>query len=318
MSDQSETPEVYPVTYRPWTLIVLAGIALVVDISFIARLVYSAMIGATGWSNVRLAFPAVIVGALVAWIMTNRLSVYPDRLDSRYLWQRRVVRRDEIDHIHDIRPLGGATSAALVLKDGRVVALTWSGAAAAAMIVWLKDVPRRPEPDSTTDFQEANAMNPTVDTDKPYELRNNDALVVAGLSESYTPATSVNIPALWQKFVPYLGTIEGRIGEPYTTYGVCYNRHEGGMDYLCAVEVDPDANLPPEFTRLHIPPQTYAVFTHSGHLSELRSTWGKIWEKWLPESGLKVLPDPIFEKYGPEFNGMTGEGGLTIWIAVDA
>jgi AraC family transcriptional regulator len=42
-----------------------------------------------------------------------------------------------------------------------------------------------------------------------------------------------------------------------------------------------------------------------------------IWNKWIPQSGLKVVAAPSFERYGPEFNPKTGLGGVEIWIPIE-
>ena len=163
-------------------------------------------------------------------------------------------------------------------------------------------------------------MDVTISEDaSPHHIETVGAFVLAGIMAHYTPQTSSGIPSLWQRFSPYLdGDMPYRTGEPRTAYGVCYNQSENAFDYLCAVEVQPGAGLPAAFTRLEVAPQTYAVFPHTGHVSGIRSTWGSIWDKWLPESGLNVVPAPFFEKYGPRFDGMTGYGGLEIWVPVRA
>ena len=130
-------------TYRPWTTVVLAGIGVVVALGFVGRLVLAATSGAGTWNSVRLALPAIVVAALLAWILSNRLKLSPDSLDSRYLWQTRRIARDNIACIHDVRPIGGATSVTFILKDDSAVAVTWSGMAGAALAEWVKDLPRR-------------------------------------------------------------------------------------------------------------------------------------------------------------------------------
>lgn len=168
-------------------------------------------------------------------------------------------------------------------------------------------------------LQEAILMDQmTLDTASPHHLEKEGAKRLAGVQGRFTPKTSADIPSLWQSFVPYLDDMPYMAGPAYTTYGVCYNQSDTGFDYLCAVEVKAGADLPAAFTTVQLEPQTYAVFPHTGHISGLRSTWATIWDKWLPETGLQVLPAPFFEKYGPEFNGRTGEGGLEVWVPVKA
>ena len=157
-----------------------------------------------------------------------------------------------------------------------------------------------------------------LDTPSPHKLIQEGAMLIGGLSGHYRGEEIAAIPMLWQKFAPWLPDVPGRTGEPFTAYGVCYNQSDDAIDYMAGVEIESGADLPSDFSTVRIEPQTYAVFPHKGHISGLRATWSTIWDKWLPESGLKVKHAPFFEKYGPEFDGMTGEGGLTIWIAIEA
>jgi AraC family transcriptional regulator len=88
--------------------------------------------------------------------------------------------------------------------------------------------------------------------------------------------------------------------------------------YLCAVEVASGSEAPGELTSLKIPAQSYAVFRHDGHISSISGTWAAIFSEWLPAARLDVASGPQFEKYGPEFDGRTGEAGLEVWIPVIA
>jgi hypothetical protein len=48
----------------------------------------------------------------------------------------------------------------------------------------------------------------------------------------------------------------------------------------------------------------------------IRSTWVTIWNKWLPESGHELVDAPDFERYGEEFDPLTGTGGLELWVPI--
>jgi AraC family transcriptional regulator len=140
-------------------------------------------------------------------------------------------------------------------------------------------------------------------------------LLIAGLSERYSSETCANIPAQWQRFIPYLGHIPGQAGRP--TYGVlCNGDDAGNTDYVCGVEVSDFGRVPKEFARVRIPAQRYAVFHQDDHISTIRRTWVTIWSQWLPESGHQPAEGPEFERYGEEFNPETGAGGFEIWIPV--
>ena len=64
------------------------------------------------------------------------------------------------------------------------------------------------------------------------------------------------------------------------------------------------------------PKQKYAVFTHRDHISTIRRTVNTIWNHWLPASGLKAADAPNFERYDENFDPLTGDGGLEIWMPV--
>jgi AraC family transcriptional regulator len=98
---------------------------------------------------------------------------------------------------------------------------------------------------------------------------------------------------------------------------VIYNfDSEGNFDYMCAVEVGGASALPKGLSNLQVPGRKYAVFCHRGHIAGIRGTMSAIWSQWLPQSGYKAFEGPTLERYGPEFNPMTGMGGLEIWVPI--
>ena len=150
---------------------------------------------------------------------------------------------------------------------------------------------------------------PRIETSKP--------LLVAGLSERYTCDSSKAIPALWQRFTPYIGNIPGQVGR--VAYGVKRNGDdEGNFDYIAAVEVRDFSDLPAELARLRIPAQLYAVFTHRDHISTIRRTVNTIWSQWLPDSPHEAADAPELERYGEDFDPHTGMGGVELWIPIKA
>lgn len=152
-----------------------------------------------------------------------------------------------------------------------------------------------------------NLQAPRFETSKP--------LLVAGLSERYTCESSAAIPGQWQRFHQSEGNIPGRVGK--VAYGVCCNGDDAGnFDYIAGVEVSDFSDLPRDFSRVRIPEQKYAVFTHSEHISTIRRTVNTIWNCWLPSSGMKAADAPNFERYDEKFDPLTGNGGLEIWIPV--
>ncbi len=156
----------------------------------------------------------------------------------------------------------------------------------------------------------------------PPRIEQGRLLLIAGLGGRFSHDTNQNIPALWQRLQPHLGSVPGQVfagggAKGGRTFGVCYNMDDDcNFDYLAGVEASGFSDLPAEFARLRIPARRYAIFTHREHVSTMRDVSMTIWTKWLPESGYEAADAPYLEYYGEEFNGRTGMGGYQIWIPI--
>jgi AraC family transcriptional regulator len=146
------------------------------------------------------------------------------------------------------------------------------------------------------------------------------AMTITGLVERYAMGALGGIASQWrQRLGPHLGVVPGQVGS--AAYGVMFGqREEGGkptFQYLAGVEVADTANLPDGFTVVRLPAQTYAVFTHRGHVSTVQSTMDAIMRAWMPTSGYSPADMPtFFERYGAEFDPVTGLGGFEVWMPV--
>ncbi|MEZ2128433.1 MULTISPECIES: GyrI-like domain-containing protein [unclassified Sinorhizobium] len=144
---------------------------------------------------------------------------------------------------------------------------------------------------------------------------NQPSLLLAGLAENYTYDRTEGIPSLWQRFNAHFGHIPGQVGN--VAYGVCTSGEDQaeGFRYMAAAEVTDASGLPEGFSTLKLPAQRYAVFTHRGHISEIKSTCRQIFGTWLPASGYEhgSFPD-MFERYDDRFDPYTGTGVTEIWL----
>jgi AraC family transcriptional regulator len=140
-------------------------------------------------------------------------------------------------------------------------------------------------------------------------------ILIAGLGERYTCESSAGIASQWQRFQPHLGHVPTQVGN--VAYGLmCNQDDEGNFDYICGVEVRDFSATPGQFARVRVPAHRYAVFKHRDHISSIRNTMNAIWTRWVPQSGYEVADAPFFERYGEEFDGSTGHGGLEVWIPI--
>ena len=154
----------------------------------------------------------------------------------------------------------------------------------------------------------------TTELAKP-EIRSCDGLLLAGRSKNYIPAESPEIPGQWQKFLPTIQYIPDRLGSDI--FGVSFNSdHDSNYAYLCGISVSSFSRLSKEQSRLSIPAQTYAVFSHPQHVSQVLGTYVAIWSGALRYFGLQPVDAPFFERYSSAFRPDTGDGGLEIWIPV--
>jgi AraC family transcriptional regulator len=165
-------------------------------------------------------------------------------------------------------------------------------------------------------LQEPITMDSTlIDNLQPPRFTTGKPLLIAGLGERYSCESAAGIPGQWQRFHQSVANIPGRIGK--VAYGVCCNGDDAGnFDYIAGVEVSDFSDLPREFSRVRIPQQKYAVFTHREHVATIRRTIDAIWNHWLPASGFKMADAPTFERYDDKFDPVTGNGGFEIWVPI--
>jgi AraC family transcriptional regulator len=140
-------------------------------------------------------------------------------------------------------------------------------------------------------------------------------LTVVGLARQQSLAHTQAIPGQWQQFMTMYEEIDNK-ADPIPVSVTTGMDGEGNFSYLTGVVVSSAGSPPKGLVAQSVPAQTYAVFTHSGHVSEIAKTYIAIWDQWIPRSGKVVSDGPWLEKHLPTFNPRTGLGGIEIWIPV--
>jgi AraC family transcriptional regulator len=153
----------------------------------------------------------------------------------------------------------------------------------------------------------------------PPRIVDSRPLLIAGLAERHRFNAPEGVPTQWARFNPYLGSIA--TANPEAAYGVATSMFSGGDSFLMltGLEVRDVSDLQPELTALRLPAQRYAMFTHRGHISAIRTTIHTMINRWLPESGMELSGNPdLIERYGMEFDPESGMGEVGIWLPVKA
>ncbi len=142
-------------------------------------------------------------------------------------------------------------------------------------------------------------------------------LTLAGTKRTYSMGVNSDLSQQWQKFVPQIPKLPGKGG--MVAYGVIFHANGADkFDYITAVEVADSARISGDFVKVAIPSQQYAVFSHPGHVSQIKTTMREIWENWLPASGYRSAGAAVsaIERYGEKFDPKTGTGDVEIWLPI--
>lgn len=141
-------------------------------------------------------------------------------------------------------------------------------------------------------------------------------MLVAGIRRMHRMAeAATSLPQQWNDFrTQDISSLRGSL--PLKVIGAYCQMTNDGFEYMAGVEVESFDNLPNDVGRMRVPEQTYAVFTHRGHVSETGRTWNYIWREWLPASGYEDADTPPLERFDERFNPDTGNGEFEIWFPV--
>lgn len=142
------------------------------------------------------------------------------------------------------------------------------------------------------------------------------SLTILGQVRSFSGETWKQIPELWQSFSQWDGKVAQQIGK--RSYGVMWDEAPGpGFRYLAGVEIPPDGSSVPEgLETVTLSKNSYAVFTHRSHVSELFRTTCLIYQEWVPKCNVELLSAHWFERYGEDFDRQTGLGLIEIFIPI--
>jgi len=148
------------------------------------------------------------------------------------------------------------------------------------------------------------------------------ALTVVGLHRELDPSQSDGPSKLWGEFIPRASEIANN--KPETCYGMtwCGAPDAQGkqlFNYMPCVSVEPDAAIPEGMAKREIAAAEYAVFTHSGHISGIGESFGKIFGEGMAATGrTPAMGMPSFEHYDHRYEAESGMGEVDIYVPLEA
>jgi len=173
---------------------------------------------------------------------------------------------------------------------------------------------------------------PVEKTRLPVSLRSNK-------KEEIMQPKIVNRPAFKAVGFSYVGKNEhGEIGQMWGRFnqvssavksinqkegfGLCFSTLEGParpgeFEYVAALQVADDKDVPAGMVYREVPAYKYAVFTHHGKLDKLGETYQYIYHTALAQAGLTPHPDKYdMEVYDEDFKIDSDESKFYIYVAV--
>ena len=103
--------------------------------------------------------------------------------------------------------------------------------------------------------------------------------------------------------------------DPDVGYGVVWTRPEDGVRYLAGLSSGPGAS-PQGMVTQRFNAQLYAVFHHTGSISNLPDTVTQVFEVWLPQVVYEVSGAYYFEVYDERFEPGEVDSIVFLWVPV--
>lgn len=151
-----------------------------------------------------------------------------------------------------------------------------------------------------------------------YRIQTLDEFLIIGQEIELTNSQRQNIQistSFWRQFNTNLKTFHLSQSGHWIKYALM-ERRRGRLYYFCAIPQT--SYIPHGFESRSIQSHQYMVVEHIGPMNQIYQTYGKIYEKILPESQyIPIKNDFIhFEKYDYRFHWNRNDSVIEIWIPV--
>lgn len=166
----------------------------------------------------------------------------------------------------------------------------------------------RPAAILSDDTARLSASPPRIETAASAGI---DRLV--GFATPLSALEAGGIPGLWGTFAARAATY-ARADGPRLTFGVLFDMVEERPSYACAAPADAFDERPPGFTPIDLPAARYACIDFKAHVSQVRAAWREAWNAPAVHALGTPSAGPDIERYGPNFDPRTGDGGFSLLI----
>ncbi len=147
---------------------------------------------------------------------------------------------------------------------------------------------------------------------RPDRIEEAEERRVIGANGRFTRATRHEIPALWSNWA--YDKVTGTVGD--MVFGVSHGFGPDTFDYMCALQVTPDAPVPDGQQDLILPSGPHAVFVHNGHVSGIAPIFDALLSGADLGEGWSLAPGPQYEVYSEDFDPMTATGRVELWFPI--
>lgn len=160
------------------------------------------------------------------------------------------------------------------------------------------------------------------DTEMNYRIEQKEGFTVFGVSGFISrdmEQAFQDVPAFVRKCVSEgspdrINAILGKPPESWMPAALYNNREDGSFQYMLCQYLPPTAVIPDEFTRMKVPPLTWAVFFEPH--CEIQGLWRRIYSEWFPTAEYEQVEGPSFEMYYGYGRDNEQYGVAEIWIPV--
>lgn len=227
----------------------------------------------------------------------------------RYVWRRRLARAVRALAQGDQTVLNVALDAGYASHEAFTRAFRAEFGLTPAMMQALGD------PATLTILQPKEFHMDTPVTLAPPRMETCGPRTFVGLKAHYSHKTKAGIPQHWERFNAADPDIANTLGD--AAFGVIHNfTDDGEWDYACAYEVSTPEAVPKGYAVMTFPARTYAVFSTDGHIATIDKVIDGAMN-WIALSNFVFADGPTLERYGPDFDPQTGNGGFEVWAAVE-